>query len=75
MQEKGTLFLTEAKRYRLNPVPYTAPDKVLSTRAQRSEEFSADCNILSIIKHKWVVKYAISLLRLTYPPLGDLVMK
>jgi hypothetical protein len=52
MQEKGTLFLTEAKRYRLNPVPYTAPDKVLSTRAERFEEFSADCNILSIIKHK-----------------------
>jgi len=52
MQEKGTLFLTEAKRYRLNPVPYTAPDKVPSTRAERVEEFNANCNILSLIKYK-----------------------
>jgi hypothetical protein len=52
MQEKGTLFLTEAKRYRLNPVPYTALDKMPSIWAERFEEFNADCNILSIIKYK-----------------------
>jgi hypothetical protein len=52
MQEKGILFLTEAKLYRLNPVPYTAPDEVPSTSAERVEEFNADCNILSIITYK-----------------------
>jgi hypothetical protein len=75
MQEKGTLFLTEGKRYRLNPVPYTAPDKVPSTMAESFEEFNADFNILSLIKYKWVVKCAISLLRLTCLPRGDLVIK
>jgi hypothetical protein len=44
VQGKGTLFLTEAKRYRFNQ----APDKVPSTRAERFEEFNADYNISSI---------------------------
>jgi hypothetical protein len=41
----------QTEHYRLNSVPYTDPDRMPSTRAERFEEFNTDCNILSIIKY------------------------